>query len=389
MPRARAPLDAVFAWIEAHVAALEAEDAPLSEAVGRVLAEDAISAIDAPEVDRAAADGLAVRAGETAGAGPYNPLRFWSAPPGQDLPPGAGMLLNAGDALPTGADAIAPLEMIEPSPPNGYEITEGVAHGNLILFRASQIARDARVLAKGRLLQPHDVGALAAAAVDLVGVVRRPRVRCLLVGAVRGSRDIDGPLLSALVARDGGELDLRRLGRDQAELVSALAEGGADLAVIAGGSGAGSNDFSAAALAEAGALAIHGVALKPGETAGCGLTVAGAPTFLLPGTPAGCLWAYELLVGRAIRLLGGRNPSLPFPARQMTLTRKIVSAIGMTEIVPLRRISRDLVEPLPSFAEAGLGAADGFVILSEGSEGVPEGGAVTTHITAFRLSRDN
>ena len=104
IPPAPAALHTVFTWIEAHVSRLDAEDRPLSEAVGRVLAEDVVCAIDAPDADRAAADGLALRADETAGAGPYNPLRFRSAPPDQELPSGAGVLVNAGDPLPAGAE---------------------------------------------------------------------------------------------------------------------------------------------------------------------------------------------------------------------------------------------------------------------------------------------
>jgi molybdopterin molybdotransferase len=138
-------------------------------------------------------------------------------------------------------------------------------------------------------------------------------------------------------------------------------------------------------LAEAGELAVHGVALDPGETAGFGRTGAGTPVFLLPGAPAACLWAYEFLAGRAIRRRGGRDPALPFRTREMTTMRKIVSRIGMTEVFPVRCLSHDRLEPGTSFAEAGLGAAalaDGTVIVPEGSEGFSEGAVVTAHLWA-------
>jgi molybdopterin molybdotransferase len=60
-----------------------------------------------------------------------------------------------------------------------------------------------------------------------------------------------------------------------------------------------------------------------------------------------------------------------------------VSAIGMTEICPVRHGAGDSVEPMPSFAETGLMAAvgaDGFVIVPEGSEGHPQGGRVTVYL---------
>ena len=104
---------------------------------------------------------------------------------------------------------------------------------------------------------------------------------------------------------------------------------------------------------------------------------------LLPGAPAACLWSYELFAGRAIRRLGRRSPELPYRSREMITARKIVSAIGMTEICPVRCGAGDSVEPLPSFAEAGLMAAvgaDGFVIVPEGSEGHPQRGRVTVYL---------
>ena len=163
----------------------------------------------------------------------------------------------------------------------------------------------------------------------------------------------------------------------------ALVEAGVDIVLVIGGTGPGSDDHSAAALAEAGELAIHGVALRPGETAGLGHTVSGVPVALLPGAPAACLWSYELFAGRAIRRLGARGSELPYRSREMITARKIVSAIGMTEICPVRCGAGDIVEPVPSFAEIGLMAAvgaDGFVIVPEGSEGHPQGARVTVYL---------
>src|SRR5450432_3672852 len=110
---ARHSVEHVTAWIDEHVARLGAEDILLAEAGGRVLAEDIVAAVDQPQFDRAAVDGLAVRAAETAGASAYNPLSLRLAGQGDALPAGAAILLNAGDPLPAGADAVVPLLHIE------------------------------------------------------------------------------------------------------------------------------------------------------------------------------------------------------------------------------------------------------------------------------------
>jgi molybdopterin molybdotransferase len=107
------------------------------------------------------------------------------------------------------------------------------------------------------------------------------------------------------------------------------------------------------------------------------------PVFLLAGAPVACLWAYEFFAGRALRRLGGRSPAFPFPSRRMTATRKIVSEIGMTEVVPVRCTNEDGVEPMASFATAGLRAVtetDGFVVVPEGSEGYQKGSILTVYL---------
>jgi molybdopterin molybdotransferase len=186
-----------------------------------------------------------------------------------------------------------------------------------------------------------------------------------------------------LVQRDGGVIaELRQIERHRAAILGALTPAETDLIIVVGGTGPGSGDVSAAALADAGELAAHGVALTPGETAGFGLTNRIIPTFLLPGPPAACFWAYEFLVGRAVRHRAGRDQALPYRPQDMTTARKIVSRIGTTEVCPVRRVSDARVESVAAFASAGLGAAvlaDGFVVVPEGCEGYPEGAVVTVY----------
>ncbi|HEY2530842.1 MAG TPA: hypothetical protein VGJ20_23400, partial [Xanthobacteraceae bacterium] len=89
-----------------------------------------------------------------------------------------------------------------------------------------------------------------------------------------------------------------------------------------------------------------------------------------------------LFAGRAIRRLGGRNPELPYRVVGITITRKIVSSIGMTEICPIRRLADGCVEPVAVFAETGLMAtvaADGFVMVPAASEGYPAGAAINAY----------
>ncbi|HEX6841480.1 MAG TPA: molybdopterin-binding protein, partial [Stellaceae bacterium] len=377
------------AWIDAEVAPLAPETIALAHAAGRVLAQDAVASAAVPPTDQAAIDGFALHADETAGASAYNPLSFRLAAHGAALVPGATTLVSAGDLLPGGADAVVALEHVQPGPSGSGEVIDAVVAGYGVAPRGSLVMPGTTLLEARRWLHPHDIGLLAAAGIERIPVIGRPRVWCLLparLGAGAGAPPVDanGPLLQALIERDGGDaVELRRIACDRVALAQALRAADADLVIVAGGTGRGADDHSAAALAEAGELAMHGMALNPGETAGLGRTAAGVPVLLLPGAPAACLWAYELVAGRAVRRRAGRDPALPFRRREMTTARKIVSAIGMTEIVPVRCLSEERVEPIASAAAiAAAVRPDGFVIVAEGSEGAPAGAVVAVYLSA-------
>ena len=371
----RTSVEIALAWIDKSVHRLLPEEVELTDAVGRVFAKDALASIDVPPFDRAAIDGIAVRAEEVAGASAYNPLC---------LLPCSGTRLSAGEPIPPGCDAIVPLAYIEPDATGGFEVIQEVVPGSGIERHAGQFHSGAVLSKQGQRLIPHHIGPLVEAGVRRVHVVRRPVVRCILPGRDCRSSDPNGALLRALIARDGGRASgFEYIGRDLAAIPDALTEQLADLIVIVGGTGPGSNDFSAEALAAAGELAIHGIALRPGETAGLGRLADGVVVCLLPGAPASCLWAYEFLAGRAVRILSGRNPALPFHRRRMTTTKKLVSVIGLTEIIPVQFLGGDRVEPIISFAEIGLAAAtraDGFVVIAEGSEGIVESRLIDVHL---------
>jgi molybdopterin molybdotransferase len=367
-------LETAIAWIDAATPCLPTEQVALCNAPGRVLSEDSRAGSALPPCDRAALDGFAVRARESVGASAYNPL---------SLSAGA---VAAGEALPADADAVVPFEHAQLDETSRIIVVEAAAPGANVERQGAVAAEGAMLVPSGTRLGARHIGMLATTATLKVPVVRQPRVCLLLARPMQPQRqfDSDGPMIRAAVERDGGVIvDLVAVERNQSALAATLAATDADIALVIGGTGRGPDDYAAAALAEAGGLAVHGVALCPGETTGLGHSGRGVPVVLLPGAPISCLWSYEMLAGRAIRRLGGRASTLPFRPRAMTLTRKIVSAIGMTEIWPVRYGGAvDTVEPMPSFAEIGLMAAaggDGFIIIPEPSEGYPQGAVVTVY----------
>jgi molybdopterin molybdotransferase len=240
-------------------------------------------------------------------------------------------------------------------------------------------------LQAGRPLRLPDLGCLAAA--GSVAVLRRPRVALLVPGAKSGP-DTLTPMLHAALGRDGAKVVAIPLAAaEPAELLAALTGpviDGCDLALVAGRTGAGIDDFAPAKLRAAGAsVALHGLALRPGgSVALASLPRRGdaLPLLLLPGDPLGCLVAYDLLGARVVRRFAGVAPALPYPVVEVPLARKIVSGLGSVDLVAVR-LADGQAEPIG--ADAGLtgaAAADGFVLVAPGSEGYPAGARVPVHL---------
>jgi molybdopterin molybdotransferase len=189
-------------------------------------------------------------------------------------------------------------------------------------------------------------------------------------------------MLAALARRDGGLPGEPRLVPDRREAVrDALLAAEADVILISGGSSVGLEDHAPRVLAEAGELAVHGVALRPAAPAGFGF-LGPRPVFLLPGNPVSCLCAYDLFAGPALRRLGGRPMDLPYRRVSLPLARKIASAVGRVDYVRVR-IEGGQVEPLAVSGASALSSttrADGFVLTPRDSEGCAPGETVEVYL---------
>ena len=395
----RADVEEVERFLEAHSAALEAEDVELLACVGRVLAQDVSAAVAVPGFERSAMDGYAVRGEDTFGASSYDPIEFRVL--GQALPghpfdgavaSGTAVRIMTGAPLPAGADAVVAAEVCseqdgvvavaEAVPPrrNVDEVGEDVRSGDVVL-RA------------GRRLRPQDAGLLSSIGVARVRSVRRPRVQLLITGdellppgsTPSGAQIVDSNsvVLGALVRRDGGELLPHEIVPDEEERIrAALAAEGADVVLISGGSSVGTEDHAPRLVAELGSLDFHGVSMRPSSPTGVGrLGGAGGRerlAFMLPGNPVSCLCAYEFFAGPAIRALGGRPRGWPHRRRRLPLARKISSAVGRTDYVRVA-IEGGRVSPVATSGASILSStvrADGFVIVPRELEGMPEGALV-------------
>lgn len=388
----RASLEKAIGWIDARAAVLPLEAIRTEDAAGRVLAAPIDAATDFPPLDRAGEDGFALRSAETIGAGSYSPILLELQPAGAPLRAGAATLVAAGTPLPCGADAVLPFGMAHLDA-GTVEIVGAVAEGMGVERLGQHLRAGTALFGAGHALRPQDAALLATLGVGSIQVVRRPRVRLVLAGpkgpAGSGFQgDAHRPMLLPLIARDGGVVEAVVTASERASTGRAIAAPGADLVLVTGRTGTGPDDEAPLAIADVGELAIHGIALRPGASAGLG-AVATVSVLLLPGDPLACLCAYELLAGRLLRRLGGRDPELPHRVREAEVGRKIVSGIGFSEMCEVRLVD-GRVEPVGRAEGGGLTSAirsDGFVLVPAALEGYAPGARVDVHLYESAMVR--
>jgi molybdopterin molybdotransferase len=344
------PLADVLARIDALVAPVAPSERPIEQALGLVLAAD-IRVDRHPAVPLALRDGYAVRSEETGDAGSYAPA-----------PLSLASRLDVGDPLPPTADAVAPIDAVDDRarPPQALA---PVAPGEGVLAAGQDTDPATPVLSSGRRLHSVDLAVLAAVGITRVAV-RVPAVR---VATVR-----QNPVAHAIASLLAGLIAPAATVESSRDVDAVLLDAGdADAIIIIGGSGSGTRDDSVRLLARAGCVEAHGIGLSPGETAAFG-RIDSTPVLIVPGRLDAALAVWHVIGARMLaRLAGAESISL---GRDVVLRRKIASAVGLVEFVPVRP-DGDAIVPLASgyLPWRALAEATGYVLVPASSEGFAAG----------------
>ena len=313
------PVAEALARVIGAFSPLPAEDIAITEALGRVLAEDVIARRTQPPVAVSSMDGYAVRAADVASPG-ATLRRVGESAAGHGfagrLGAGEAVRIFTGAPLPEGADAVV---MQEDTDAAGDTVTihVSVAPGRFIRPAGLDFREGDVGLRAGRRLGPREIGLAAAINRPWLAVRRRPRVALIATGdEVVRPGDPVGPFqivssntlaLAALVRAVGGEaLDLGIAG-DNAESLRRIAAGaaGADLLVTTGGASVGEHDLIRAVLGEEGLeLDFWRIAMRPGKPLIFG-HVRGTPLLGVPGNPVSALVCAILFLRPAIEAMLG------------------------------------------------------------------------------------
>jgi putative molybdopterin biosynthesis protein len=297
-------------------------------------------------------------------------------------------VVDTGDPLPVGYDAVVMREQVHRTGEGPAELRAAVPPYQHVRSIGEDISAGELLLPEGHRLRPVDVAACAAAGVVELGVRRAPVVVIVPTGdEIRpiGSElapgeilDTNSLMLAAQAREVGCEARVTEIVTDDPDAITAAlraAATDADLVILIAGSSAGRDDYTARVVAEAGTLAVHGVAVRPGHPVVLG-TVAGdpaTPVLGAPGYPVSAALTFDIFAAPMLAELEGAAPR-ERPSTTARLARKLPSAIGMDDWVRVRlgRVGGEVVAtPLPRGAGVltSLVRADGLLMVPSGLEG--------------------
>jgi molybdopterin molybdotransferase len=377
-----------------RVRPLEPERVRLEDAVGRVLAEDALAVVDLPPFPSSAMDGFALRASDTPGVLPVQVRIAAGRPAPRALRAGEAMGIATGGVVPDGADAVIPVEYVVEHD-NDVEIREVVSPGANVRPRGGDLLAGDTVVERGVVLGAAQLGALAAAGVAEVACAARPRAAVVTTGTeLRPAGEPLGPgevyeangLILVTQLRSAGALSERLavVADDEDAHREALARGlDFDVLVTSGGVSVGPHDLVRRVEAELGIEEVFWrVAVKPGKPVSFGVR-GKTLVFGLPGNPVSSLVGFELFVRPALLALQGHADPLPrFVPGRLAAAARQNDARDQLLRARMRTDSDDgavLLEPLAgqeSHMIARAAGADALVLLPRGEGELAAGSPV-------------
>jgi len=317
------PLEEALALLLSHAKAVEeTETIPLSEALGRVLAEPVISQVTVPPWDNSAMDGYAVNTTDLDGETrlPVS-QRIPAGAQGEPLQSGTAARIFTGAPLPPNADAVVIQEVCEVDG-DAVIIKEPPSAGANIRRAGEDTEKGQEVITPGTRLQPQHIGLAAAVGVGELTVYRRIKVALFSSGdeLVNPGQPL-GPgqiynsnefTLKGLLQSAGCEVITLGIVEDTFEatckaLTDAAAQ--ADLVMTSGGVSVGEEDHLKPAVEKLGSLEMWKVAIRPGKPVAFGY-IGDTPFLGTPGNPVSLFVTYCLFARPFVLKMQGATEGL-------------------------------------------------------------------------------
>ncbi len=369
------------------------EQVPVTEAVGRILAEAVTARLSSPNMHTAAMDGIAVQAANTFGANETAP---------KTLTVGSqAVYVNTGQIMPPDTDAVIMIEYLNVLDESHIEIEAPAFPWQHVRKVGEDIVATELLFPGNHQVTPYCIGALISGGVFSVPVKRRPKVLIIPTGGEVVDWQADeynglGPgqvlesnsfVLGKLVESYGGVFVKHPILADDADRIRQAVEDGVnddfDMVLTIGGSSAGAKDLAKMVFSSLGDILVHGVTIMPGKPILVS-RVNDKPVFGIPGYQVSAIIAFEQFVGPLIRHWQGL-PEIRRDTAMVVPTRKIPSKLGTEEFVRVKIGAvgdRLVATPLPrgSGNITSITEADGIIRIPQHMEGFLDEDAVSAEL---------
>jgi putative molybdopterin biosynthesis protein len=259
---------------------------PLTDSVGRILAEPLFAQFSVPGVPLGAVDGFAVQSCQTADASEKHPvyLTEWKR-------------CNTGNPVPQEFDAVIRVESSVIDPAGKLVVTAPIAQNKNIRLPGEDAVFGELILPAGAGIRPMDIAALGTYGISEV-TVRSVKICIIPSGSELiplGVKPIGGeiidsntPMAESYLKFCGADVFRTDIVPDEYQEIEKAVKSAvkdADIVIISAGTSAGTEDYTEKVIKDLGTLVFHGVALNPGRPALFGL-IDEKPVFGMPGYPA-------------------------------------------------------------------------------------------------------
>ncbi len=365
----------------------ESEGIPVYSACGRVTAKAVYARICAPHYAASAMDGIAVNAKDTFGATETTPVV---------LAEGQYTVLDTGDPIPEGCDAVIMVEDIVKNGDGGVTIHASAAPWQHIRQIGEDICAGEMILPSHMTVTPAAIGAMLAGGVLEIEVIRKPVIGMIPTGdeivppctnpKPGDILEFNSSIFAAMVEQWGAQAKIYPIVPDRFDEIRAMVTRAADecdIVLLNAGSSAGREDYSATVIRELGQVLCHGIAMKPGKPAILGRRGA-TPILGVPGYPvSGIIVIEELLKPLVDHWL--KVPAQPKQYARAILTRAVVSGLKYEEFVRVRMGyvgDKLMASPLSrgSGVVSSFMKADGILEVAQGVEGYETGSEVEVRL---------
>jgi molybdopterin molybdotransferase len=361
------------------------ETIAITDALGRVLAEDIISNINVPAHDNSTMDGYALKLDSLKKTDTFTvSQRIAAGETGVPLADNTIARIFTGAKIPPNVDAVImqeETELLETD--NRVKISAKNTRGGQNIRRIGEdITLGDTILNKGHLLQSQDLGLITSIGIEKVKVYQPLTIATFTTGSELlepGQKPEEGKiynanryvLAGAIPALGFKLIDLGIIPDTLTDTINAMKKAAelADAVITTGGVSVGEEDHIKPAIEQLGQLDLWKVKMKPGKPLAFGY-INHTPFIGLPGNPVSAFATFKLFATPYLKTMQGQSNTTPSPI-WITANFATNKAQFRREFARGKLINKQQQTQVELYPNQGSGVlsstvwADGFVVIPE------------------------